>query len=297
MLHRYLAIVLALLFISASTLVGCTSQSGAGASGSSDDDNRQLRILVTNDDGFDAEGIDAIVEALLLDADNEVTVCAPDRNRSGTSENTDCGTLSTVDQTTASGYPVTAIDGCPADAVNYALAKLYTLGEEPHLVISGINSGQNVSKLVAGLSGTIGAAKTAARSGVSALAASQGHFHRGSQYDYAAGAEAVLAWLADHRDALRQDATAPVDITSINIPSCDAGSIRGIRLVPLDMDEIPTGFVDPQNCESTLENPADDNEALNNGFISQTSIPLNQESTLGRVHRQHWRGGAEPARR
>ena len=275
MVHRRLAIPLAFLFVSASTLFGCTSHSGAGASGGSDDDDRPLRILVTNDDGFDAEGLDAIVEALILDPENEVIVSAPDGNRSGTSENTDCGTLSTVDETTASGYPVTAIDGCPADAVNHALANLYTLGEDPHLVISGINSGQNVSELVAGLSGTIGAAKTAARSGVPALAVSQGHFHPGSQYDYAAGTEAVLAWLADHRDALLQSSTEPVDITSMNIPSCDAGSIRGVRIVPLNTAPAPTGFVDPPNCESMLQDPADDIEALNNGFVSQTSIPLN----------------------
>ena len=275
MSHRYLAIVLVLPFIFASALVGCSSKSGDGASGGSDGESRQLRILVTNDDGFDAEGIDAIVEALRLNADNEVTVCAPDGNRSGTSDNTDCGSLSTVEETTASDYPVTAIDGCPADAVNYALANLYTPGEAPHLVISGLNSGQNVSQVVAGLSGTIGAAKTAARSGVSALAASQGDFDTGSQYDYAAGAEAVLAWLADHRDALLRSSAAPTDITSMNIPSCDKGSIRGVRLVPLDTAPIPIGFSDPPNCESTLENPANDIEALTNGFVSQTLIPLN----------------------
>ena len=272
MFHRYLAAVIALSFICTSGFVGCTSKSGAGASGGQGAESRRLRILVVNDDGFDAEGIDAIVRALLLDEDNEVTVCAPDRNRSGTSDDTDCGTLSTVEEVTASGYPVTAIDGCPADAVNHALANLYRLGEEPHLVISGINSGQNVSQLVAGLSGTIGAAATAARSGVPALAASQGHFHPGSMFDYAAGTEAVLTWLADHRDVLRRRTESPVDMTSMNIPSCDAGSVRGMRLVPLA--EIPTGFVDPPNCESTLEDPADDIEALNNGFVSQSSILL-----------------------
>ena len=272
MLDRSPVIVLALLFLSVSTPFGCTHETGAGASGGSDGHHRQLRILVTNDDGFDAEGIDAVVEALLLDPDNEVIVCAPDGNRSGKSDDTDCGTLSTVDETTASGYPVTAIDGCPADAVNHALANLYEPGEGPHLVISGINSGQNVSEVAAGLSGTIGAAETAARMGVSALAASQGHFHPESQFDYMAGAEAVLAWLADHRDALRRSAASPIDFTNMNIPSCDAGSVRGIRLVPLATN--PTGFVDPPNCESTLEDPADDIEALNNGFVSQTLILL-----------------------
>ena len=290
--HRSLIIVVLLSLISVSILLGCSAHSGNGTSDSSQEDNsengesdsseennRLLRILVTNDDGFDAEGIDAVVEALLLDEDNEVTVCAPNGNRSGTSDDTAidnpaCGTLNVIEATTASGYPVTAIDGCPADAVNYALANLYAPGEEPHLVISGLNSGQNVSEVAADISGTIGAAKTAARSGIAALAASQGKFRPGSQYDYVAGAEAVLAWIAEHRDALRRSNEAPTEITSINIPSCDVGSVRGTRLVPLDTSPVPFGFVDPPDCESTLENPAHDIEALNNGFVSQTLIPL-----------------------
>ncbi|MCH2185159.1 survival protein SurE [Myxococcota bacterium] len=274
MLHRYLALIFSLSIISLWILLGCSDDSANDSSGSSNDDSRPLRILVTNDDGFNAEGIDAIVESLLLDPANEVTVCAPNGNRSGTSDETNCGTLSVVDETTASGYPVTAIDGCPADAVIYALANLYRPGEAPDLVISGLNSGQNVSELVTGLSGTIGAAKTAARRGVWSLAASQGKFEPDSQYDYAAGAEAVLAWLAENRDTLRRSTSEPTNITSMNIPSCKAGSIRGIRLVPLDTAEFPIGFVDAPDCESTLENPTNDIEALNNGFISQTLIPL-----------------------
>jgi 5'-nucleotidase len=231
-----------------------------------------LRILVTNDDGFGAEGIDAIVTALAANPNNDVLVCAPDRNRSGSSDNTNCGTLETVEEETISGYPATTIDGCPADAVNYALGNLYTPDEQPHVVISGINAGQNVSAVVATISGTIGAAKTAARSGVPALASSLGYFQEGSQFDYPSGVGAVLQWLSENRETLTQGGGPPTDMTSINIPSCDGGTIRGTRIVPL----APTndGFVDPQDCESSLENPANDVEALLNGFITRTSIPL-----------------------
>jgi len=238
-----------------------------------------LRILVTNDDGFAAEGIDAMVEGLIADPNNEVIVCAPSSNRSGSSDmtgpSTRCGNLDVTTDTTASGYPATVIDGCPADAVNYALANLYMAGEPPHVVLSGINEGQNVSEPIAtGVSGTVGAAKTAARSGVPALASSQGEPQPGSELDFPAGVTAVLSWLSENRGALAAGGVTPTDVTSINIPSCATGSIRG-TLVGLPLAPIADGFLDPQDCESTLENPANDVEALLNGFITQTSVPLN----------------------
>src|SRR6266849_3180394 len=142
--------------------LGCGSD---GSSGNSSGD-APLRILVTNDDGVAADGIDAIVKALIADPRNEVIVCAPNGNRSGSGDATGpsarCGDLAVTAATTQSGYAATAINGCPADAVNYALAALYPQGRRPHVVIAGINQGQNVSRPVATrLSGTVGAAKTA----------------------------------------------------------------------------------------------------------------------------------------
>ncbi len=175
---------------------------GLAGCGDDDDDGavQRLRILVTNDDGVAAEGIDAVVEALLADPDNEVVVSAPSGNRSGSGDMTGpsarCGDLSVDATTTLSGYAATAIDGCPADCVNYALSELYAAGAPPHVVISGINEGQNVSELVATeLSGTVGAAKTAARRGVPALALSQGTPGEGGEYDYPAArhGDAVVA--------------------------------------------------------------------------------------------------------
>lgn len=247
-------------------LVGC---------GDTDITGERLRILVTNDDGVAAEGIDAVVEALVANSDNDVVVCAPNGNRSGSGDMTGpserCGDLSVASATTHSGYPATAIDGCPADAVNYALANLYPAGAGPHVVISGINEGQNVSAVIAGLSGTVGAAKTAARQGVPAVASSQGIPSAGGEFDYPAGAEAVLSWLGPRRAALA-GGSSPAEADSINIPSCSAGSIRGTVMVAL----APTvdGAIEPQDCTSTLEDPTTDVQALNNGFISQTDIPL-----------------------
>ena len=236
-----------------------------------------LSILVTNDDGYAAEGIDAIVEALVADPRNEVIVSAPSGNRSGSGDKTgpsaQCGNLSVRSATTASGYPATAVDGCPADAVNYALANLYPAGTRPDLVIAGINEGQNVSEVVATMiSGTVGAAKTAARNGIPALASSQGVPGPGGVFDYPAGVEAVLAWLAEHRAALAADAMPP-GVQSINIPSCNAGSIRG-TIFGLPLAPSIDGALGPQDCESTLEDPDDDVQAFVNGFIPVTTVPF-----------------------
>jgi len=264
-------------------LLGCDS-SGGESGGSGGSSGGGLRILVTNDDGVGAEGIDVLVEALIADPNNEVTVCAPDGQRSGSGDRTDCGTLSGTDTTTQSGYRATAVDGCPADAVNYALDPangLYAANSLPHLVISGINEGQNVSVPVAtSASGTVGAAKTAARDhGIPAVATSQGSSTGlpapppAAEYDFDSGAEAALDWLAEHRSALAAGNVTTATVDSINTPTCTAGEIRGLREVPLAADT--TGAFNPQDCESTLENPQDDIEAFVNGFNALSPVPAN----------------------
>ncbi len=250
-------------------------------SGCGDDDDappQVLRILVTNDDGVGAEGIDAIVEALAADPANEVVVSAPSGNRSGSGDNTGpsqaCGDLSVADATTLGGYPATAVNGCPADSVNYALDELYPVDLPPHIVVSGINEGQNVSGPIATqISGTVGAALTAARRGVPAVASSQGLVAGEAELDYPSGVDAVLEWLEENRAQLLAVRVPPTDVASINIPTCTSGAIRG-TLDGLPLAETASGFLDPQDCSSTLEDPQDDVEAFLNGFITRTSVPL-----------------------
>lgn len=268
--HRLLHGTFFALFLTAGLATGCGDSSSSPPA-------ENLSILVTNDDGFASEGIDAIVEALVADPRNQVIVSAPSGNRSGSGDQTgpspQCGNLSVKSATTASGYPATAVDGCPADSVNYALANLYPAGSGPDVVISGINEGQNVSEVVATqISGTVGAAKTAARQGIPALASSQGVPGPGGVFDYPAGVEAVLAWLAEHRAALAAGAM-PVGVESMNIPSCSTGSIRG-TIVGLPLAPTPEGAFGTQDCASTLEDPDDDVQAFLNGFIPVTTVPF-----------------------
>lgn len=245
---------------------------GPACSGSSDE---SLRILVSNDDGVGAEGIDLLVEALRAEG-YKVVVSAPDGNRSGTSDwrgpSEFCGDLSVGTGTTRSGYPATTIDGCPADAVAYGLAELFP-GSPPHLVIAGLNEGPNLcEQLAGGVSGTVGAARTAARLGMPALAASQAAPAPGGHPDFPSGVDAVVAWVQEHEPVLMQRGM-PASITNMNTPTCGEGEIRGVaRDMPLAIDCAKA--LDLQDCLSDVDNPQTDIEALTNGFVSVGPIPV-----------------------
>jgi len=285
-------------------LLGCESESGGGggsggtagsggSGGSSGSGGGVLRILVTNDDGVDAPGLDAVVEALKDDPNNELIVCAPLTNQSSSGDMTTQTppALQVTMTTTASGYPATAVDGFPADSVIYALANLYP-DAPPHVVLSGINQGQNVGNVQIGggglgllsqISGTVGAAKTAACGDVPALASSQG---AAETVDFPSGVVEVLAWLEANRAALLAGEVSVENITSINIPSCDAGEIRGALEVPL-ATENPNDWLLPsgaQDCESTVEDPPNDIEAFFNGYTAISPVPRNSNMTCDKLN-------------
>ena len=224
-----------------------------------------LDILVTNDDGYQGEGLDKMVEALKALPDTEVTVVAPAGNQSGTGDRTTPGELVVTDVETPSGHPAKSVDGFPADTVNVAVDRL---GLEPDLVISGINAGQNIGPF-SEVSGTVGAAKQAVRKGIPALAASQGKIEE--TFDYATGVEYVLEWVAEHRDAILAG-DQPVQVESLNIPTCPTGEVRDLIEVPLatDFGERDAFGVD---CTSAATDPADDVDAFKTGYASLTIVP------------------------
>lgn len=266
--RRWVALLVAGVLVLAA---GCSDDSGDGDSAADDTTAEAttttaapepLQILVTNDDGVTSEGIDVLIDGLMGLDDVELTVVAPADQQSGTSDQTSPQPPAATETTTSDGVPAVAVDGFPADSVNHALAET---GVEFDLVVSGINEGQNVGRL-RNLSGTVGAAATAARAGVAALAASQGF---GDPLDYGSGAELAVAWVEENREAIEAGELAGA-LWSLNIPTCPTGSVRGVAEVPPDDqgDEI----ANPPDCESTLEDPVDDIEAMNNGFASLSEL-------------------------
>jgi 5'/3'-nucleotidase len=226
-----------------------------------------LRVLVTNDDGVGAPGIDALVQGLRKLDRVQVTVVAPADNKSATSDMTTPGTLATSETTTASGYPAIAVQGFPADTVNFALDG--GIPTKPQLVASGINAGANLGP-VTGVSGTVGAARTAVRRGVPAVAISQGTTE-GVEPDYPAGVRQAVTWVKEHRKALtKKNPKAPTEAANINVPTCTTGKVRGLIDMPTatggDVTQLP-------NCASKVKKPSDDVIAFVNGYAPLSPVP------------------------
>ena len=128
---------------------------------------------MSNDGGYDAEGIGAVVEALIALPDtNNVTVVAPAENQVRGRGSTTPGELTATDEETLSGYPVTAVQGFPADAVNYGGSPTSSRSRRTSSS-PGLNEGQNMGPSSRRLSGTVGRPRRR-RPGHPALATSQG---------------------------------------------------------------------------------------------------------------------------
>src|SRR5262245_25170701 len=272
------------------------SAAGVGAAGPL----TPMRVLVTNAAGVPAPGINALVQQLAANPNLDVTVVAPATNQSGTGDQFTATPINVTPSSTAGAFPATAVAGRPADSVLYAV--LQALPRRPDLVVSGVNSGQNVGEFV-NLSGTVGAALWAARLGIPAIAVSHGIFGSASQFMDSAvytaqlverfrvsrGFRAKLSSRSGARFAL---------VLNVNFPTCSSGSTRGVVLVPLGRTSRVTGYtltgtmgttqtftptiasVNPfsGNCASSVTNPPTDVDGLANGFATLT--PLNPDLTL-----------------
>lgn len=253
------------------TTVASTAASSETADGTDDASDAPLTVVVTNDDGIGAPGIDALTSAISELDGVEVFVVAPAENQSASGDKTTSGEVAYADGETASGVAGTAVDGYPADTIGVALDDLDI---EADLVASGINEGQNVGPLVQA-SGTVGAAMTAVRRGIPAVAGSAG---LGDGADYEDAADLVVDWIITNRAALA-DGTQPTDgLVNINVPDCTVGSPRGIELVnTADYDQIPEGMSPfSADCEAELdfETPENDVQAVANGFIAISKVPV-----------------------
>lgn len=129
--------------------------------------NAPLRILLTNDDGWNAVGITAVYDALIA-AGHDVTVVAPLTNQSGVGGRITFGGPPL--QVVLQADHKYSVAGSPADSVGVGLSVVF-VNKPPDLVISGTNIGQNIGAATVH-SGTVGAAVTALNDGVPAIAVS-----------------------------------------------------------------------------------------------------------------------------
>jgi len=178
----------------------------------------EMEILVTNDDGFGAPGLAALVRALSPLGD--VIVVAPECQQSGVGHRITFGAPIEVREAAFDGAGAAyAISGSPADCVKLALVRLFPgrIG----MVASGINPGPNVGVNVH-CSGTVAAAMEAVLYGVKALAVSLNAYDVAS-YDAAARYAAEVA-----RDLLEGKLPAGV-VFNLNVPDLAYEWVKGLR--------------------------------------------------------------------
>jgi len=186
-----------------------------------------MKILICNDDGYQASGIIALYEALKTVADVEVV--APEHNNSAKSNALTLHSPMYV-QTAANGFRY--INGTPADCVHIALTGL--LGYRPDLVVSGINNGANMGDDTI-YSGTVGAAMEGYLFGIPSIAFSQ--TEKGwAHIDVAAKRAAELVrQLIPSLETVSEGAepTVPPWLLNVNIPNLPDDEIRGVKVCRL----------------------------------------------------------------
>lgn len=240
-----------------------------------------MRVLITNDDGFDSPGIYALVDALT--ATHEIVVVAPSGNRSGISHAITSDEAITMERRHESGVLAYACSGTPADCVFLGAAEL---SPRPDLVISGINHGPNLADDV-NYSGTVAGAVEASLLGIPALAVSLASNHEdpfGRRY-WESAAEIVRRCITQAYDHLC-DASC---YWNLNVPNVPMEQIAGIAVTRLGRKRICGRMVGQEHggatryyraWESPFETDRDtlgtDIGAVHAGYASLTPLLLDR---------------------
>jgi 5'-nucleotidase len=240
-----------------------------------------MYILVTNDDGYQSEGLVALRSA--LSAVGEVVVVAPDRNWSAAGHYRKLfDPLRAWEGALPDGSPALLCDGTPADCV--ALAIMGLLPRKPDLVVSGVNLGANLGTDLL-YSGTVAAAMEGIVFGVPGIAVSQLH-KKEQPWDFRAAQAAVVrvvAKVAEHG--------LPAGILlNMNVPARPPEQVRGIRVARLGRrsyrDELvvrndprgrPYYWIDGSDPEDHAEEGTDVS-AVADGYVSLTPAHMDLTS-------------------
>jgi 5'-nucleotidase len=257
-----------------------------------------VRVLLTNDDGVEAEGIGALRAALAASFDSVVTV-APESDCSGFARKCTFSRPVAVTRVVAGQHPVYRCDGTPVDCVRAGL--LFGLADDADLVVSGINHGANLADDVV-YSGTVGAGLEAAILGTPAICLSQqtptGTFAVNYREDLAsAGLAYDFRFAAAHgadlaRSVVRARPAEPV-VLNVNYPAgyADAPSVLtrpGRRAYPRVAMPGEAGdgdvrslylFGEPDmTIPETDASPGTDIGALRAGYVSVTPLSSGAEA-------------------
>ncbi len=188
-----------------------------------------LRVLLTNDDGITAPGLQAARRALRELDGVEVDVIAPDSNRSATARSITTRSPLTVEEVDfGDGDHGFATDGTPVDCVRFA--ELGLLGGRPDLIVSGINHGANLGDDIT-YSGTVAAAFEGIVLGIQAVAISQQSSGGGMGYVSGRFEFGLAASFA--AQLVSRLATEPMPASTLINVNCPAGDPAGVEVTRL----------------------------------------------------------------
>jgi 5'-nucleotidase len=251
-----------------------------------------VKILVSNDDGYRAEGIHRLRAALATLAD--VTVVAPDRNRSGASNSL---TLDVPLRVFEAEPGVYFVPGTPTDCVHLAISGLFDF--EHDMVVSGVNDGANLGDDVL-YSGTVAAAVEGRFLGLPTIAVSLctsgapgGHFETGAE---------VARLLVTH---LLKSPLQRALILNVNVPDVPFAQLKGFRASRLgyrhrsaavmkaqDPRGRPVYWVGPAGAEQDA-GPGTDFDTIAQGFVSVTPLQVDLTRHTALPELTTWLGGLD----
>ncbi len=231
----------------------------------------ETTILITNDDGIAAEGLEALARA--LDRVGRVVIVAPELEQSASSHAITLDKPLRIKEYSPSKFTVS---GTPSDCVILAVHGI--LGRKPDLVVSGINHGPNMGEDVT-YSGTVAAAIEGCILGIDSMAVSLTAWG-GASFD---GAASAARQLAPALLAMRGDRAR---LWNVNVPAIPIGAVKGIKVTRLGSrvyNDIIIRKTDPRGKDyfwiggaepgwNTGENT--DFAAVSEGYVSLTPLRL-----------------------
>ncbi|MFA5006825.1 MAG: 5'/3'-nucleotidase SurE [Candidatus Izemoplasmatales bacterium] len=230
-----------------------------------------MKILVTNDDGYQAVGIRLLAD--LAKKYGDVTVVAPHTHMSGASVSRGGWFQSKAYRQEEGLY---SVEGTPADAVHFGI---FGLDLKPDLVLSGINDGLNIG-IDTIYSGTVGAAMEALKARVPAIAFSCDFGHYGPAEKHF---DEVMRYIVDH------DLTSRNYVLNVNFPSKRYETSKGVMVTDIAFRPMHHYYVEGpegvyKNKRSYLPYdfiPGTDLWAAENGYTSITPLKLGNRTSSG----------------
>lgn len=244
-----------------------------------------MRILLTNDDGIHAPGLE-ILEAIAATLSDDVWIVAPAEEQSGAGHSL---SLSKPVRVRRHGERRYSVAGTPTDSVMMALGQLID-GPAPDLILSGVNRGANLGEDVT-YSGTVAAAMEGALAGVRSIALSQVHARQGM--GDAVPFAAASAWGERVIRPLIDAPLPPRTLINVNFP---VGEPKGVRVVRQGFHDIGRTTIventDPRGYRyywfalggtSRTPDHSTDLEAVGDGYVAVTPLQLDltHDAALG----------------